>query len=143
VEKRYGYLSASDAITLLEAGLPIYIVSAPPETNALPLDGAWVDGDGTLHIDCSAIVLSPLTAHEIGRAFKQQCIMRVYPCANGNSAVYLLRDTEFVRQVALKYCGGYTADGEHLLTAVPRERDIFTDGYVEYTTADVEYIPVK
>jgi hypothetical protein len=143
MEKHYGFLSATDAMSLLIAGLPIYVVSAPPETNALPLEGGWVDDEGHIHIDCSAFVLNPLTAQEIGRAFNQQCIMAIYPCASGNSAVYLLRDSEFVRQVALKYCGGYTADGSHLLTAVPQDRDIFSDGYVEYTTADVEYIPVK
>ena len=140
---RYGYLSASDAYALLQAGLPIYIVSAPPETNALPLDGGWVDDDGNIHYDCSAVVLNPETAMAIGRAFRQQCIMRVYPCHNGNAEVYLMPDTEFNRQVALKYCGGYTADGKWLVAAVDAEKSVFLPEYAEYTLADVEFIPCK
>ena len=136
-----GYLSAVDAFTLLEAGLPVYIVSAPSETLALPLQGAWRDGDGTLHIDCSAIVLSPLTAHAIGREYNQQCILRLYPSHCADGTVYLLRDIPLNREIALKYCGGYTADGTHLLTATTA--DVPFEDYVECVPVDIDFVPVK
>jgi len=138
-----GYISASDAFALLRAGLTVYVVSAPPTSRALPLEGAWVDDDGTIHLDCSAVVLNPETAHAIGRAHRQQCIMRISPDGRGNSQVYLFKDTDFTRQVCLKYCGGYTADGSHLFSAVSRDKSVFEDGYCEWLYADVEYIPVK
>ena len=138
-----GYLSATDTFRLLEAGLTVYIVSAPPETRALPLDGAWIDGDGTLHTDCSAVVLNPNTAREIGRAFRQQCFLRLTPCADGDFELYLLRDTELNRQVALKYGGGYTADGEHLIVAVNAKQSVFLKDYVDWLTCDMECVPVK
>jgi len=138
-----GYISAVDAFYLLRAGIPVYAVSAPLETHALPLAGGWKDDDGNIHIDCSAFVLNPSTAHEIGREHNQQCIMRITPCANGNSRVYLLKDSEFARQVSLNYCGGYTADGESLLTAVEKERSPFVEEYTDWLYADVEFIPCK
>ena len=136
-----GYLSVVDAFTLLEAGLPVYIVSAPSETLALPLHGAWRDGDGTLHIDCSAIVLSPLTAHAIGREYNQQCILRLYPSHCGNGEVYLLRDIPLNREIALQYCGGYTADGTHLLTATTA--DVSFEDYEDFVPVDIDFVPVK
>ena len=141
ITRPLGYLSAVDAFTLLEAGLPVYIVSAPSETLALPLQGAWRDGDGTLHIDCSAIVLSPLTAHAIGREYNQQYILRLYPSHCGDGEVYLLRDIPLNREIALQYCGGYTADGTHLLTATTA--DVPFEDYVDFVPVDIDFVPVK
>jgi hypothetical protein len=138
-----GYLSATDAFRLLQAGLTVYVVSSPTDSCALPLEGAWVDGEGNTHYDCSAVVLNPETAHAIGRAYRQQCFIRITPCANGNSEVYLLRDSAFARQVALAYCGGYTADGDYLFTAVDGDRNPFEDGYTDWLCADVEFVPVR
>jgi hypothetical protein len=121
----------------------VYVVSAPTDTNALPLEGAWRDDNGKVHYDCSAVVLNPATAHTIGRIFQQECIMRITPCANGSHEVYLLDDNAFTRKVAVDYCGGYTADGSHLFTAVEANRAPFEDCYVDWITADVEFIPVK
>ena len=143
IRRHFGYISALDAFRLLQAGLTLYVVSAPPETNALPLEGGWKDDNGNLHFDCSAVVLNPETARTIGRAFRQQCILRITPCANGTSEVYLLKDTALTRQVALAYAGGYTADGEYLFTAVNAERSVFEDDYADWLTADVEFIPCK
>jgi hypothetical protein len=138
-----GYLSAIDAIRLLEAGVPIYVVSAPADTNALPLDGAWKDDNGQVYFDCSAVVLNPATAREIGREYNQQYILRITPCADGNSKVYLLKDSELARKVSLAYCGGYTADGVYLFTAVDANRCPFEDDYDDWLYADCELIPVK
>ena len=110
-----GYLSATDTFRLLQAGLTVYIVSAPPSTRALPLDGAWVDSEGNLHTDCSAVVLNPNTAREIGRAYRQQCFLRLTPCA----------------------------DGEHLFVAVNAKKSVFLKDYVDWLTCDVEFVPVK
>jgi hypothetical protein len=138
-----GYITVVDAIRLLQAGMTLYVVSAPLQTRALPLEGGWVDDSGAVHYDCSAVVLNPQTAYEIGRKFNQQCIMRITPCANGEYEVYLLHDSAFTRQVALQHCGGYTADGEHLFTAVSSDRAPFEDAYIEWLPADIEFIPVK
>ena len=138
-----GYISASDAFYLLQAGITLYVVSAPVDTHALPLAGAWKDDTGTIHADCSAVVLNPATAHEIGREYNQQYILRITPCADGNSEVYLIPDSEFAREVALKFAGGYTADSRWLFTAVDREKSIFEDGYTDWLYADCELIPVK
>jgi len=137
-----GYLTVADAIDLLQAGLPLYIVSAPADTHALPLAGAWKDDTGKIHTDCSAVVLNPATAREIGREYNQQCILRLYPshCAKGR--VYLLKDMPLNREVALHYCGGYTADGTFLFTAT--EKDVpFIEDYVEWVPVDIEFIPVN
>ena len=138
-----GYISASDAFYLLEAGITLYVVSAPVDTHALPLAGAWKDDTGTIHTDCSAVVLNPATAHEIGREYNQHYILRITPCADGNSEVYLIKDTPFAREVALKFAGGYTADGNWLFTVVNRERSIFEDSYTDWLYADCELVPVK
>ena len=143
VANRFGYLNAVDAFRLLQAGLTVFIVSAPPETQALPLDGGWKDDDGNLHYDCSAVVLNPETALTIARAFRQQCIMSITPCYDGNSEIYLLKDSELARKACLAYCGGYTADGEYLFTAVARDCAPFIDSYTDWLYADVEFIPVK
>ena len=143
IRRHFGYISALDAFRLLQAGLTVYVVSAPPETDALPLEGAWRDDTGTAHFDCASIVLNPETARTIGRAFRQQYILRITPDANGNSEVYLIKDTPFARQVALNVAGGYTADGNWLFTAVDREKSIFEDGYTDWLYADCELIPVK
>jgi len=142
--RRLGYISALDAIRLLEAGLPVYVVSAPKDTDALPLEGAWKDDEGRIHYDCSCVCINPETAYAIGRAYNQQCILRLYPCHSASGGVYLLKDTPFVRQVALDYAGGYTADGEWLFTAVQSDADApFDEAYEEYVPADIEFVPVK
>ena len=140
--ERLGYISVVDAIRLLEAGLPVYVVSAPLETQALPLEGAWVDDDGRVHYDCSCVCINPETAHRIGKQFNQQCILRLCPC-EGGAEVYLLKDTPFVRQIALQYAGGYTADGEWLFTAIDANRSPFEDAYEECIPVEMEFIPVK
>ena len=142
--RRLGYISVLDAIRLLEAGLPVYVVSAPPETQALPLEGAWKDDEGRIHFDCSCVCIDAEKAHAIGRAYNQQCILRLYPCHDGQGGVYLLKDTPFARQVSLDYAGGYTADGEWLFTAVQNDADApFDEAYEEYVPADIEFVPVK
>jgi hypothetical protein len=139
-----GYLTVVDAIRLLEAGVPIYVVSSPADTNALPLEGCWKDDDGRVHYDCSCICINAETAYAIGRAYNQQCILRLYPSCFAKSGVFLLRDTPFVRQIALEYAGGYTADGNWLFTAV---EDIHTlpleEEYEEYVPAEIDFLPVK
>jgi hypothetical protein len=136
-----GYLT--DIFYLLHAGRMVYIVSAPAETHALPLDGAWVDDDGNLHIDCAAVVFSHTTAREISRAFRQQCFLHIAPCANGLHKVYLLKDTPLLRQVALKWAGGYTADGEHILVAVDADNSKFFTDYIGCITANIDFVPVQ
>jgi len=138
-----GYISASDAIRLLEAGLPVYIVSAPLDTRALPLEGAWKDEQGRIHYDCSCICLSVEKAYEIGRLYNQECILRLYPSSTAKGEVYLLKDTPFARQIALEYIGGYTADGEYLLTALVGETSLFEEAYEEFLPVEVDFLPVK
>ncbi len=141
--ERLGYLSVSDAYTLLKAGITLYIASAPLETHALPLQGGWVDDDGRVHLDCACILLNPQTARQIAQEYNQVCFMSITPDANGNSKVYLIPDNDLSRQVALSHCGGYTTDGKHLLTACPSDKSPFIDGSVDCLPAQVEFIPVK
>jgi len=139
----FGYISVLDGYRLLEAGIPLYIVSAPLESRALPLEGGWKDDDGVVYLDASCICINPETAHRIGREYNQKCILRLYPCYDGKSEVYLLRDTPFTRQVALQYAGGYTADGEWLFTAVDANHSPFTEAYEACLPVDMEFLPVK
>jgi len=139
----FGYLTTADAISLLEAGIPVYIVSAPLETRALPLEGSWKDEEGRIHYDCSCICINPETAYRIGREYNQQYILRLYPTFNAKGEVYLLKDTPFARQVALEYIGGYTADGEYLFTAVDGDNAPFFEEYEEMLPVDIDYLPVK
>jgi len=141
--RRLGYLSVVDAIRLLQAGLPVYVVSAPAETQALPLEGAWVDDDGNIHYDCSCICINLETAIRIGKEYNQECILGLYPHHDGKGEVYLLKDTPFTRQIALEYAGGYTADGEWLFTAVNSDNFPLSEAYEEYVVADIEFRPVK
>jgi hypothetical protein len=143
LEQHLGYLSATDGFRLLQAGLPIYIVSAPASTRAFPLDGAWKDDDGIVYFDKSVIVLNAETAHRIGRAYNQQTILYLYPCSDGNAEVYLMKDTPFAREVCLTYAGGYTADGENLLVAVNAERSPFLHDYTDWVSADMVFLPVR
>ena len=138
-----GYLSAIDAFRLLQAGLPVYVVSAPLESNALPLEGAWKDEEGKVHLDCSCICLSVEKAYEIGRLYNQECILRLYPSYASEGEVYLLRDTPFTRQVALEYAGGYTADGEWLFTAINGDNSPFLEAYEDVIPVDIDFLPVK
>jgi hypothetical protein len=139
----YGYITVLDGFRLLQAGIPLYIVSAPLDSRALPLEGGWTDDEGVVYLDASCITLNRETALRIGREYNQQCILRLYPCYDGKSEVYLLRDTPFSRQVALEVAGGYTADGEWLFTAIDANRSPFEDAYEDYLPADMEFIPVK
>jgi len=141
--RRLGYLSVVDAIRLLEAGIPVYIVSAPLETDALPLEGVWLDDEGNIHHDCSCVCISVETAHYIGREYNQQCILRLYPSHDAQGEVYLLRDTPFTRQIALEYAGGYTADGEWLFTATNSDNFPLSETYEECVPVEIEFIPVK
>jgi len=138
-----GYLSAVDAIRLLEAGLPVYVVSAPLDTRALPLEGAWRDEEGRIHYDCSCICLSVEKAYEIGRLYNQECILRLYPSSTAEGEVYLLRDTPFARQIALEYAGGYTADGEYLFTAITGDTSFLEEAYEDFLPVDIDFLPVK
>jgi len=138
-----GYLSALDAIRLLEAGLPVYVVSAPLDTHALPLEGAWKDDEGRIHYDCSCICLNIQKAYEIGRLFNQECILQLYPSFTAEGQVYLLKDTPFARQVALEIAGGYTADGEYLFTAIAGDTPAFEEAYEDFLPVEVDFIPVK
>jgi len=143
--RRLGYISVVDAIRLLQAGIPLYIVSAPKDTDALPLDGAWRDEDGTVYLDCSCICINSETAHRIGREYKQKTILYLYPCSDGYGTVYLLKDTPFTRQVSLERAGGYTADGEYLFTAVEEDDDnpLFCEAYEDSVSVDIVFLPVK
>jgi len=142
--RRLGYISAVDAIRLLEAGLPVYVVSAPIDSQALPLEGAWKDDDGRIHYDCSCVCIDAEKAHAIGRAYSQQCILRLYPTCFTRSGVFLLKDTPFTRKIALDYAGGYTADGEWLFTAVDNIDALpLEEEYEEYVPAEIEFIPVR
>ena len=141
--EQLGYLSALDGFRLLQAGLPLYIVSASPNNRAFPLEGAWRDDNGVVYFERACICLNPETAHKIGRVYNQRYILRLYPDPDGNSEVYLFRDTSLTRKVALAYGGGYTADGEYLFTAVPSDRSPFEDDYNDWLTADAELIPVR
>jgi len=138
-----GYLSVLDAIRLLDSGIPVYVVSAPQDTEALPLDGAWVDDDGRIHYDCSGICISLEKALQIGRAYKQECILCLYPEYNAKSQVYLLKDTPFTRQIALQYAGGYTADGEWLFTAMDANRSPFEDAHEDCVPVEVVFRKVE
>jgi hypothetical protein len=139
-----GYLTVVDAIRLLQHGLPVYIVAAPVESKALPLDGVWRDDEGRIHYDCSCICINPDTAYAIGRLYNQQCILRLYPSYSAKSGVFLLQDTPFTRQVALEYAGGYTSDGKWLLTAVENPDTLpLEESYEEYLPVEIEFLPVK
>ena len=139
----FGYLTVVDAFRLLEAGFPVYIVSAPLESNALPLEGGWKDDDGKVHLDCSCICLSLEKARQIGREYNQECILALYPSADGEAEAYLLVDTPFARQVALDYAGGYTGDGEYLLVGVKGDASPFSEAYEDWTPVDMQFLPVK
>jgi hypothetical protein len=116
--EQLGFLSVSDAFTILRAGLPIFIASAPEASGAMPLRGAWKDYNGDLHFDLSCVYLSKETALKVGRAFGQVCIFAATPNPDAKGRVYLLQDTMRNRVLSLRYAGGYTADGTYLMTSV-------------------------
>jgi hypothetical protein len=107
------------------------------------LEGAWKDEEGRIHYDCSCICLSVEKAYEIGKAYNQQCILRLYPSYDAKGKVYLLKDTPFARQVALEYAGGYTADGEWLFTAIAGDTSPFEEAYEEVIPVEIDFPPVK
>jgi len=113
-----GYLSVSDAFTILRAGLPVYIASAPEPSGALPLRGAWKDDEGNLPFEVFCVYLSKDTALKVARAFGQKFIIALTPNPEAQGRVYLLQDTVRNRVLSLRYAGLYVADGTHLLTAV-------------------------
>jgi hypothetical protein len=77
-------------------------------------------------------------------SYNQQCILRLYPSYSAKSGVFLLQDTPFTRQVALEYAGGYTADGNWLLTAVENPDTLpLEESYEEYLPVEIEFLPVK
>jgi hypothetical protein len=133
-----------DAFSLLSAGIPVYIASAPEATNALPLQGAWKDDEGRIHHDLASVYLLCETALEVGAVFRQECILALTPNPNGAGCVCLLRDTPLNRRIALCYAGGYTADGEYLLTAFTGSLGLpeFVEGEPEILSADVAFLPV-
>jgi len=135
-----GYLSVSDAFTVLRAGLPVYIASAPEASGALPLRGAWKDDDGDLHFDLACVYLSKDTALQVARAFNQMCIFAATPNPEARGRVYLLQDTMRNRVLSLRYAGGYTADGTHLMTSVADGELPFEPiGEVHSLPADIDF----
>jgi hypothetical protein len=116
--EQLGYLSVSDAFTILRAGIPVYIASAPEPSGGLPLRKGWKDYNGDLHFDLSCVYLSKDTALKVARAFGQVSIFAIAPNPEAQGRVYLLQDTVRNRVLSLRYAGIYIADGTHLMTAV-------------------------
>ena len=116
-----GTLGVLDAISVLTAGLSVYVASASEPSDELHLRGGWIDDDGNLHYDWAGFYLCKDTALQVGRANKQECILSITPNLTGSGRVYLLQDTLRNRNIALKYCGGYTADGKYLITATNKD----------------------
>jgi hypothetical protein len=137
-------LTVMDAFSLLSAGVPVYIASAPEASNAMPLRGAWKDDEGRIHHDLASVYLCRETALEVGAVFQQECILALTPNPNGAGCVCLLPDTPLNRRIALCYAGGYTADGQHLLTAFTGSLGLpeFVEGEPEILFTDVEFLPV-
>jgi len=138
-------LRVLDAFRLLQRGVPVYIASAPEDECAFLLKGAWRDDDGRVHYDRSTIYLQRQTALEVARAFQQQCILALVPFEDAEGAVYLLKDTPLNRTLALRYAGGYTADGEYLFTACTAGVDlpVNIEGEAEVVYADVSFPAVQ
>jgi len=116
--EQLGYLSVSDAFTILRAGIPAYIASAPEPSGALPLRGGWKDDEGNLPFEVFCVYLSKETALKVARAFQQRFIIALTPNPEAQGRVYLLQDTVRNRVLSLRYAGLYIADGTHLMTAV-------------------------
>jgi hypothetical protein len=134
-------LRVLDAFRLLQKGVPVYIASAPEDEAAFLLKGAWRDEEGRIHFDRSTIYLQRSTALEVARAFRQECILALTPYTDAEDAVYLLKDTPLNRTIALRYAGGYTADGEYLLVAVKAGADlpVYVEGEHDMLPADVSF----
>jgi hypothetical protein len=140
--EQLGFLSVSDAFTILRAGIPVYIASAPEASGVLPLRGGWKDDKGDLHFDLSCVYLSKDTALKVARAFGQVCIFAATPNPEATGRVYLLQDTMRNRVYSLRYAGGYTADGTHLMTAVADGELPFEPiGEVYSLPADISFPP--
>jgi hypothetical protein len=140
--ERLGFLSVSDAFTILRAGIPIYIASAPERSNTLPLRGGWKDEAGTIHYDRACVYLSIEKAMRVARAFRQQCILALAPNPDAKGRVYLLQDTVRNRVYALHCAGGFTADGDRLLVAVADGELPFEPvGEVDFLPADISFPP--
>ena len=139
-----GTLGVSDAVSVLLAGIPVYVASAVEPTDELKLRGGWVDDDGNLHYDWAGFYLCKDTALQVGRANAQQCILSLTPNAIGTGRVYLLKDTPRNRNIALKYCGGYTADGKCLITATNKDIPLTLLGKVLNTVSvDIDFPPCE
>jgi len=139
-----GYLTVAGVHRLLKAGIPVYIASAPIETNALPLQGGWIDGDGEVHLDLAQAYLNKDTALEVARTFQQECILALEPNPNAQGKVFLLKDLPLNREICLRYAGGYTADGEYIITAVQEGKAVpFLQELVESVPVEVSFLPVE
>jgi hypothetical protein len=126
-------VNVADAFRLLKTGVPIYIAPAPEATDEIRLREAWKDNNGDIHYDYSAVYLDKDTALQVARAFNQDSILALRLAKRGKGKAYLLRDTIHNRVMTLLHAGGYTADGNFLLTA--------TDGFLPLVAVDVA--PVK
>jgi hypothetical protein len=142
--KPLGYLNVAGVFRLLQAGISVYIASAPADTNALPLEGGWVDTDGEVHLDLSEAYLNKDTALSVARTYKQECILALEPNPNAQGKVFLLKDLPLNREICLRYAGGYTADGSHIITAVQDGKSVpFIEELVKSVPVEVSFLPVK
>jgi hypothetical protein len=138
-------LSVSETFETLKAGLPVYIASSPETTDEMRLRGAWRDTDGDIHYDWACAYLAKDTALQVGKAFQQQCILALTPNRKAKGRVYLMPDSIRNRVCALRYAGGYTADGFSLITAVVDAEPIPFEvlGEVQSIPCKVEFIPCE
>jgi len=137
--EQMGFLSVSDALTILRAGLPVYIASAPEVSGALPLRGGWKDDEGNLPYEVFCVYLSKDTALQVARAFGQKFIISITPNPEATGRVYLLQDTMRNKVLSLRYEGLYVADGTHLLTKADGELRFEPIGEVQSLPADITF----
>jgi hypothetical protein len=139
-----GYLTVAGVYRLLKAGIPVYIASAPLTSDTLPLYGGWVDAEGEVHLDKAEAYLNKDTALAVARNFEQECILALEPNSTAEGKVFLLKDIPLNREVCLRYAGGYTADGSHIITAVQDGKAVpFVQELVESVPVKVSFLPVK
>jgi hypothetical protein len=78
------------------------------------------------------------------RKYKQECILALEPNPNARGRVFLLKDLPLNREICLQYAGGYTADGNHIITAVQDGKAIpFLQELVESVPVNIIFLPVK
>jgi hypothetical protein len=143
LEQQSGYIGVKDAFGILSSGLPLYIASAPEQSEEMQLRGGWVDDVGNIHYDWACAYLAKDTALQVGREHNQQCILAIMPNLKGSGRVYLLPDSIRNRVCALRYAGGYTADGKHLLVATNAEMPLGVLGALDCLSADIAFLPCK